>query len=80
MGDTDFLTWAMPGRLDQSYESLRWPMWEDEVKSISADHVIGIYPFLFTTEVPIIERHRAIVPVAEQYSLQFDLKKQLDGA
>jgi hypothetical protein len=79
MGYTDFLTWAMSERLNQFYESIRWPMWKDELKSISADQVIGIYPFLFTTGVPIMERHRGIVPVSEQYSLQFDLKKQLDG-
>lgn len=79
MGYSDFLGWSMSGRLKQFCETLRWLNWENETGSITADQVIGIYPFLFTSGPPIVDRHRGIVAVSEQYSLQFNLQQQLDG-
>ena len=76
---TQFLVWAMSEKLTEFYDSLRWDDWASEVKELGGDHVIGIYPFLWTQGAPIKERHRGRVPVAEQWGLQLDLQRQLDG-
>lgn len=74
-GYSQFLVWAMSEKLNEFYDSLRWDGWVTEVKQLTSDQVIGIYPFLWAKGLPIKERHRGIVPVAEQFSLQ----RQLDG-
>jgi hypothetical protein len=80
MGYSDFLCWSMTDQLADFYATLRWPHWEEEVTKITADQVIGVYPFLFTSGAPIVDRHRASIPVTEHYSLSFELQKQLDGS
>jgi hypothetical protein len=77
LGYSEFLEWAMSDKLSQFYESLRWDGWTTEVKDLTADQVIGIYPFLFLDDAPIKERYRAPVPVAEQYALQVDVQRQM---
>lgn len=77
MGYSQFLIWAMSGRLQQFYETIRWDGWSAEVQQVSGDQGINIYPFLWVQGAPINERHRGCVPVAEQYSLQLDLQRQL---
>jgi hypothetical protein len=78
-GFSQFLVWAMSEKLHEFYESLRWDGWVAEVKQLSGDQAIGIYPFLWAMGPPIKERHRGAVPVAEQWALQLDLQRQLDG-
>lgn len=78
-GYSEFLTWAMSDKLDMFYASLRWPGWQLEVSQLSGDESLSIYPFLFTEGPPLGDRSRRTVPVAEQYALQFDIQRQLDG-
>jgi hypothetical protein len=78
-GYSQFLVWAMSEKLSEFYDSLRWEDWASEVKKLNGDQVIGIYPFLWTQGAPIKERHRRLVPVAEQWGLQLDLQRQLNG-
>jgi hypothetical protein len=78
-GYSDFLVWALSPKLHEFYESLRWDGWVAEVKQLSGDQVLNIYPFLFTEGPPIKERCRRPVPVAEQYGMQFDIQRQLDS-
>jgi hypothetical protein len=78
-GYSQFLVWAMSGKLAQFYESLRWPGWQEEVRKLTGDQTIGIYPFLFTKGPPLNERLRRAIPVAEQYGVQLDIQRQLDG-
>jgi hypothetical protein len=77
-GYSDFLVWAMSPKLNQFYDSLRWPGWQSEVSQLTADQSISFYPFLFTQGPPLKDRSRRAVPVAEQYWLQFDIQRQLD--
>jgi hypothetical protein len=77
-GYSQFLVWAMSGKLHEFYGSLRWDDWVSEVKPLSGDQAINIYPFLWAKGPPIKERHRGAVPVAEQWALQLDLQRQLD--
>lgn len=77
IGYSEFLVWAMSEKLHVFYDSLRWNDWRSEVKHLNGDQVISIYPFLWAQGPPIHERHRGVVPVAEQWALQMDLKRQL---
>jgi hypothetical protein len=79
-GYSHFLVWAMSEKLQQFYDSLRWDHWVSEVKHKSGDQAISIYPFLWAKGPPIKERHRGAVPVAEQWALQLDFQRQLDGS
>jgi hypothetical protein len=78
-GYSQFLVWAMSSNLREFYHSLRWNGWQAEVKKLTADQAISIFPFLFTNGPPIEARNRGLVPVAEQYALQFDIQRQLSG-
>lgn len=75
---SDFLVWAMSGKLATYYESERWPGWQAEVSRLTGDQVLNVFPFLFTKDPPIAERTRRAIPMAEQYDLQLDLQRQLD--
>ena len=76
-GYSQFLVWAMSEKLAQFYASLRWNGWLAEVKQLTGDQSINIYPFLWAKGPPIAERHRGVVSVTEQWGLQFDLQRQL---
>lgn len=78
-GYSDFLVWAMSGDLGKFYQSLRWSGWESEIEKLTADQTMGVYPFLFASGPPINERYRAPVPVAEQYTVQFEMQRQISG-
>jgi hypothetical protein len=78
-GYSEFLVWSMSEKLHEFYDSLRWDGWIAEVTQLSGDQTISIYPFLWAEGPPIKDRHRGPVPVAEQWALQLDLKRQLDG-
>jgi hypothetical protein len=78
-GYSQFLAWAMSEKLHEFYDSLRWDDWVSEVKQLNGDQAINIYPFLWAKGPPIKERHRGAVPVAEQWAVQLDLQRQLDG-
>ena len=70
----------MSDKLHKFYASLRWEDWSSEVKHLSGDQAINIYPFLWAKGPPIKERHRRPVPVAEQWALQLDLQRRLTGS
>jgi hypothetical protein len=79
-GYSQFLIWAMTTNILKFYESVRWPNWESEVRKLSGDEAINIYPFLWANGPPIADRSRRAVPVAEIYHLQFDIKGQLESS
>jgi hypothetical protein len=79
LGYSDFLVWAMSPNLAQFYESMRWDAWPSEVRPLTADQALGIYPFLFTKGSPLQDRFRRPVPMAEQFELQFQIQRQLDA-
>ena len=78
-GYSEFLVWAMSAKLRDFYENLRWDGWESEASQLTGDQAINFYPFLFAKGPPLKERSRRAVPVAEQYGLQLDIQRQLDG-
>lgn len=74
---SQFLVWSMSEKLDQFYETFRWNDWESEVKELTGDQVLSVYPFLWAEGPPIGERDKRPVDVAEYYSLQADIQRQL---
>ena len=76
MGYSDFLHWTFCGELTQFYDWIRWPGWEDDVKTLHGDRSFTFYPFLFTKEGKGGCGRRADVPVEESWGLQMDLRKQ----
>ena len=78
-GYSAFFVWAMSEKLNHFYESVRWDNWVAEVNQLSGDQAINVFPFLWLEGPPIEDRHRGPVPVTEQWSLQLDLQRQLDG-
>ncbi len=79
IGYSEFLVWAMSAKLHEFYDSLRWDGWVIEAKQLTGDQAINICPFLFTEGPPIQDRSHCPVPVAEQYTLQLDIQRQLEG-
>jgi hypothetical protein len=79
IGYSQFIVWAISGKLQEFYGSLRWEGWTGEVKQLSGDQSISIYPFLWAKGPPLKDRHRRPVPVSEQFALQVDLQRQLNA-
>lgn len=77
LGYSDFLPWALSGRMAKFYESERWPGWEAETLGLSADQAINIYPPLFSKGPAVEQRSWRVVPVAEQWGMQMDFRRQL---
>jgi hypothetical protein len=73
---SQFLGWAMSGKLDEFYTDFRWQDWETEVKELTGDQVLSVYPFLWAEGLSLGERDRRPVDVAEYYSLQADIQRQ----
>ena len=66
---SQFIFWCLQGNLAGFYESLRWPGWEQEIRTLAGDQAIFVFPFLFAKGEPIAERQRGVVPLSEMFSL-----------
>jgi hypothetical protein len=71
-GYGDFLYFCLRGDLAKYYQNLRWPGWEQEVARLPGDKVIQVYPPPWAKGLPLDQRHRASVPIAEVYRLNVD--------
>lgn len=77
---SDFISFALSGKVDQFYESLRWQGWEDDVKKLSPDEAFSFYPFLWTKEGRNINNNtKEIVSISEIYTFNQDSRKQLNN-
>ncbi len=79
IGYGDFVHWALNGDLATFYASLRWPGWEAEVRVLTGDRGLWVYPFLWAQGPPLAERSRRPVPMRELWSLQRDVARQIQG-
>jgi hypothetical protein len=68
---SQFLVWALSPSLDQFYQTLRWPGWQNEVKKLSGDRVFFFYPFLFTVGPELAQRRQKDVPIEEHFGLNY---------
>lgn len=80
VGYSRFLAWSLGRGLTEFYGDQRWPGWQEELRGLSGDQALSIYPFLFTQGLPIGERSRRAVPVTELFDLHMDLRGQLGMA
>ncbi len=79
IGYTDWLEWCFSDRLASFYGELRWDGWQAEVRSVSGDRGLHVWPPLFSKGPVIAERSRKPVPVEELWSFALDFAEQLRG-
>ena len=76
---SDFLLSCFSGDLASYYKNLRWKGWEQEVHALDGNQGIMCYPFLFTKEGRNVAKNtRKAVPITELWSINQDIKHQLD--
>lgn len=79
VGYGNFLEWALSDQLARFYDGLRWPGWQGDIAAISADHCMSFYPFLWTAEGSVQDSTRGVLGMAERFSFNADLARQLRG-
>ncbi|MFC8509534.1 DUF2625 domain-containing protein [Streptomyces sp. NPDC057411] len=80
-GHSTWLTWLLSGGLDEFYENLRWPGWEEEVGALNGDQGLTLYPPLWSAEArqDLSATSRRAVPMAELLGVARDSVRQLNG-
>lgn len=68
-GYSDFIHWCFTGDLEDYYEGYRWPNWREDVAELSGDQMFQFFPWPFTEGPPLVDRHRAAIPIEEVWSL-----------
>lgn len=77
-GYTDFLNWALNGNLQQFYENVRLPDWQQDIATLDGNSVYSFFPPLWSAEGANIGRSsRRIVPIAEHYAATLANQQQL---
>lgn len=69
-GYSDFLCWCISERLALFYADQRWQGWEAEVRRLSGDEALLLYPFPWAEGPSFGERSRRPVPLGELCALQ----------
>ena len=75
-GYADFLQWACAGDLNTFYGSCRGAGSGQEVRTLSGDRGISIYPFLWAEGPDVSKRSRASVPLEELWGVEMDMRAQ----
>ncbi len=79
MGYSDFVWWCFTGDIAKYYAGYRWEGWQEDVKNLLGNKVFGFYPFLWAKAESLESRYRRPISIAEQYGVQLDIMRQLDG-
>jgi hypothetical protein len=76
-----WLSWILPGGLEQFYQELRWPGWEREPTALAPGQGIAVYPFLWSAEAhrDLAATSRRPVPMRELLGLNGEFYSQLGG-
>jgi hypothetical protein len=71
-GHGAWLSWIASGATTRFYESLRWPGWQAETRSLPLSQGISVYPFLWSREAQqdLAGTSRNPAPMTELFSLQ----------
>lgn len=81
LGFSDFVAWTFSGELDEFYESMRWPGWEQEIAGLPGDRTLSVVPPLWATgRSTLAKRERRPVPAKELWQLQQEFAKALTRA
>jgi hypothetical protein len=68
LGYSDFICWALSGKLADFYKGLRWLGWEADVKKVRGDQCYNFYPFLWTKEGSVEASSRKPIAISEQFA------------
>lgn len=81
VGHGKWLSWLVSGALEQFYEDLRWPGWQDEVEGLAGSQGLSVFPSLWSAEArrDLPAASRRAVPMAELLGLSRDASRQFDG-
>ncbi|HEY9474784.1 MAG TPA: DUF2625 family protein [Mycobacteriales bacterium] len=79
VGHGAWVAWLLSGQLDQFYEGLRWPGWQEEVAALSGSEGTSVVPFLWTAEAQrdLAATSRRAVPMTELLGLSSHFCRQL---
>jgi hypothetical protein len=72
-----FIEWALAGRLDEFYKSLRWAGWQKEVEALPLDKGLHVLPPLFMKRDPKLPTQRKPVPIDELWRFTIDMSEQM---
>ncbi|WP_201362027.1 DUF2625 family protein [Dictyobacter formicarum] len=59
---SELLAWALSGDLEIFYGNMRWPGWENDLASLTADQGMSISPFLFARGALLLNVPGALFP------------------
>ena len=74
---SEFVYWSFTGDINKFYEDFRWTGWQEEIKDMSGDKGISIYPFLWAEGESIEKRSRKIVSIEEIWEITNEARKKL---
>ncbi|MBE6066254.1 MAG: DUF2625 family protein [Clostridium lundense] len=75
---TDFIYWTLYGDLNLYYKTFRWANWKSDIKKLSGNQGISIFPYLWTKEAEDIEKcSRRAVPMRELWGIQNEFARQI---
>ena len=78
LGYSDFLRWSAAGDLDRFSSDLRWDGWRDEIRLLTLDQGVSVYPFPWSSDGGSLgERARRVVPIDELAHIYLETKRQL---
>jgi len=77
IGYTEFLFWALNGNIEQFYETLRWPDWQQDTNRMTGDEGLSLYPPLYAQGEPLETRSRRAIPLQQLVSLEWETARQL---
>ena len=68
----EFVAWSFQGNIDEFYSTMRWENWKDDVKNITLNSAILIYPFLWASECDLETASKSVVSLDEIIELNFE--------
>ena len=78
VGYSAFVEWALCGDLALFYQTVRWPNWREEVRTLGGEQVYAFFPFLWTEpKLSVNERKRTVTPIEEQWRLAQELAESI---
>ncbi|OCX53155.1 hypothetical protein BEL04_02230 [Mucilaginibacter sp. PPCGB 2223] len=63
----NFLKWVCTDQFEEFYSAFRFDNWQTEIKSVSAEQFLSIYPPLWSDDVPIGERSKKAISIEEAW-------------
>ncbi|MBR7831867.1 DUF2625 family protein [Actinospica durhamensis] len=82
MGHSTWLSWLLSGRLEQFYEGMRWPGWQQETGALAWTEGINFFPPLWSEEAhaDLPATSRKAVPMGQVLGVAVDFARQMGPA